>query len=414
MRIPGSFNWITAVAWSPRGKILAVLTSPGDGNPSLWTLSVSGRDTTLVVQPAEGKIDSWAWASSGDAIYYVTKDELWRVPVSATTGQRIGPSRRLLSNTPIAEDGRNYISLTTSGLRLAYSKLQLQANVWVGAAAATLGPAKSTAMRQLTTGTTVKRCVAVSPDLQRIAFIQLGSDGGRDIYSALVASGTIDRVTFTGTVSGSSCPVWSPSGLSIAFLATVAGERRVAVVSASAGGAPQIFAKKTDHIYTWLQNGRIVYQMPGNRNVGLFDPKTGVDQPLVANDSVGWLFNPVFSPDGKRVVVYWNRSEAGGLWLVSLVDRSQRLLPHDPSSALGVLGWTRDGNALLIRGADRFVRRIPLTGGAGTVVATVPPISSCELIEPPQRLTLVCMIVDPTEDVWMVENFDPAVRASKK
>jgi DNA-binding SARP family transcriptional activator/Tol biopolymer transport system component len=412
VRIPGFSKDVRGIVWSPHGDLLAVLTSPGYGNPAIWTLAVSGRDTALVVEPTEGRVDSWMWAASGDAIYVVMNDQLWRVPVDETTGQRRGHSRLLLSNTPIyAHDLRNAVSVTTAGDRLAYTKVEGHGNVWVGEADPMPRRSDSPRMRQVTTGTGFKVGLAVSPDLQRVAYLERAGDGGSDIYTTQLSSGATERVTFNGTVDGA--PAWSPTGSSLALLTTVGGQHRVAIVSASGGSAPRIFDKTAGDQIAWSPDGLIAYQVPGNRNFSLFDPTTGTEKRLVANDSVGWMFNPVFAPDGKRVVISWNRPGGRGLWLVSLVDGSQRMLPGT-SYGDGVRGWTRDGRALFIEGADRSLRRVPVAGREGTVVARIPPASECHPIEPPEGLTLVCMIGEFTSDVWMVAHFDPALKAPEQ
>jgi DNA-binding SARP family transcriptional activator/Tol biopolymer transport system component len=411
VRIPGFSKYVQGIAWSPKADLLAVLTSPGYGNPALWTLAVRGRDTALVVEPTEGRVDSWTWAASGDAIYFAVNDQLWRVPVDAITGQRTGRSRLLLSNTPIyAHDVRNTVSVTATGDRLAYTKVQEHNNVWVGEVDAMPRRDDPSRMRQVTTGTGFKVGLAVSPDHERVAYLERAGDGGSDIYTTRLSSGATERVTFTGTVDGG--PVWSPTGTSLAFFATVGGQRRVAVVSATGGGAPRIFAQTAGDQIAWSPDGRIAYHVPGNRNFSLFDPTTGAEQRLVANDSVGFIHNPVFAPDGKRVVISWNRAGGVGVWLVSLVDSSQRILPG-MSYSDAVRGWTRDGRALFIERADGSLRRVPLAGGEATIVAK-PPNSECHPRERPEGLTLVCMIGESISDVWMVEHFDPAVRVPRK
>jgi Tol biopolymer transport system component len=411
VRIPGFSKYVLGIAWSPQGDLLAVLTSPGYGNPALWTLAMNGRDTALVVEPTEGRVDSWVWAASGDGIYFVVNEQLWRVPVDAATGKRRGRSRLLLSNTPIyAHDFRNSVSVTATGDRLAYTKVQGHGNVWVGEAGAMPRRGDSPRMRQVTTGTGFKVGLAVSPDRERVAFLERAGDGGTDIYTTRLSSGATERVTFTGTVDGG--PVWSPTGSSLAFLATVDGQHRVAVVSASGGSAPHIFAMTAGNQIAWSPDGRIAYHIPGNRNFILFDPTTGAEQRLVENDSVGWMFNPVFALDGKGVVISWNRPGGVGLWLVSLVDSSQRILAGMSYSDV-VRGWTRDGRALFIERADGSLRRVPVAGGEATIVAK-PPNSQCHPRERPEGFTLVCLIGEYTSDVWMVEHFDPAVRAPKK
>jgi len=410
MTIPGSSDYVRRISWSPNGGLVAVLTWPGTRNSALWTLNVRDKDTALVVPPTEGPVDAWTWASSGDAIYTVVKDQLWRIPIDVRTGERGGPARLLLSNIPInSHDLRNALSVAASGDRLAYTKLQSHSNVWVATDSVLRGNVSG--MRQLTTGTGLKVHLALSPDHQRAAFIELAG-AGADVYTIRVTRGPPERVTFIGTVTEGGL-AWSPTGASLAFLATVGGERRVAIVAADGASAPRILSKRAGSQIAWSPDGRIAYQALGNRNFILFDPQRGTEQRLVANDSVGWMFDPQFAPDGNRVVIRWNRADGRGLWIVSLVDGSQQLLRHSAYSDR-VLGWTRDGSALFIEAADRSLRRVSVTSGAATVFAIAPPASDCRPMERSPGIGFVCAISELTADAWMVEHFDPAVRARQK
>ena len=157
----------------------------------------------------------------------------------------------------------------------------------------------------------------------------------------------------------------------------------------------------------WAPGRRILYHVPGNRNFRLLDPDTQDEEPLVTNDSVGWMFSPTYSPDGTRVAVVWNRPRSGaGVWVISLEDSSQVMLRVGWTYQYG---WSEDGESIYVRESDEF-RLVPLAGGAGTVAAHVPfEDANCTPVERPTGLTLVCMVSEATSDVWIMENFDPAL-----
>ena len=412
VHIPGDPKSVFGIAWSPRGDRLAVVI-PSSVNSSLWTFSVDGRDSALTLPPTLGRVDSWTWAASGDAIYYVVKEQLWRVDVDVSTGARSGPPRLLLSNLPIyAHDVRNVISVSATGDRLAYNKVAGYGNVWLADAKALEQQGEPAMTRQVTAGTSLKEGFAISPDGQRVAFAELAGDGGTDIYMKQVSSDSVHRLTFTGAVSAG--PVWSPTGASIGFLTTVDGRNRVAVVDTGAGHAPRIFDHEAGNQIAWSPDGRVVYQVPGNRNFSFLDLTNGARKLLVLNDSVGHMFSPVFSPDGRQVAVRWNRGEDSGIWIVAADGSSQRRLPGS-SLVDNARVWARDGRHVFVEGADGMLRSVSVVNGAATKVAQLPTGSDCQPVESPNgALELFCMRGESTYDVWIVDHFDPRVRVRRK
>ena len=160
----------------------------------------------------------------------------------------------------------------------------------------------------------------------------------------------------------------------------------------------------------WAPGDRILYQRPGNRNFHFLDPTTEAEEPLVANDSVGWMFEPHYSPDGDHVAVFWNRVRQGGVWVISLRDSSQTLVRA--GQPLLPLGWSADGGWVYTQDWDsRDILRVPWTGGDGIVIATVPfENAGCTPVERPAGLAWLCLVSESVSDIWMIENFDPAAR----
>jgi len=50
----------------------------------------------------------------------------------------------------------------------------------------------------------------------------------------------------------------------------------------------------------------------------MVNPVTATESPLLEVDSIGWIFTPRYSTDGKRVVAFWNRPPTPGLYVVSV------------------------------------------------------------------------------------------------
>ncbi len=127
----------------------------------------------------------------------------------------------------------------------------------------------------------------------------------------------------------------SPDGKRIAFGSNEGGAYKVWIVDADGANRRQ-FAKtqlSSSAELTWAPGRHILYQTPGNRNFNTLDPETDEEKPLVQNESVGYLFNPKYSPDGKKVAVLWNRPPQDALWVISLIDGSQTFL-----SSVAVIG----------------------------------------------------------------------------
>ena len=393
-----------AGSWSPTGSHIAVPRSSGHGVGRLWTVAVDGSGHELVVEASSG-IFQPRWAPAAEAIYYLSEGHLWRVPVSPESGAAEGPARLLqrdLGVLPLRWTAS--LSVTSDGRRAAYVKATGHSNLWRATFPQRGGVRAVGTTAQVTTGTAAKACAAVSPDAQAIAFVERD-----DLYRVPIDGGAAERMTFSGTVWG--CPAWSPDGGSLAFATRVGAVRKVAVVSSS-GGTPRIFEKTVvggpgGKEVAWAPGRRILYHVPGNRNFRLLDPDTQDEEPLVTNDSVGWMFSPTYSPDGTRVAVVWNRPRSGaGVWVISLEDSSQVMLRVGWTYQYG---WSEDGESIYVRESDEF-RLVPLAGGAGTVAAHVPfEDANCTPVERPTGLTLVCMVSEATSDVWIMENFDPAL-----
>ncbi len=400
LSLPESLGWRYWGDWSPDGRSIALLTQSKAGNrrtlvaialqTGIWHVLLS--DTVLLSLPR--------WSLAGEALYYLRNgDELWKLPMASTGLPRAAPE---LLQGGFGADGSD-LGITADGRKMIYRKDQSHSNLWL--ATRSRGQRAFTTT-QLTHGTAAKTMPHLSPDGRLIVFVQSEQDKG-DVFVLPIEGGTPRRVTYGGVARSEA--VWAPDGRRIAFVATINGVSNVHTVSLD-GGEERVYerANLSSPELAWAPQPRILYHAPGNQNFHWLDPATKAEEPLVANDSVGWMFAPSISPDGRYVAVWWNRAPRRAWYLISLGDGSQRELFATAGAV--ALGWSPDSKFVYIGTAGSpDIRRVPISGGEGVVVATQPfKTGDCNVTERSSELVLLCNVAEASSDIWMMENFEPA------
>ena len=59
---------------------------------------------------------------------------------------------------------------------------------------------------------------------------------------------------------------------------------------------------------TWSPGEKILYHKGNHRNFFILDPQTGEEDLLMEDESLGWIFTPKYSPDGREIAVHWDRN----------------------------------------------------------------------------------------------------------
>jgi Tol biopolymer transport system component len=401
------FRWFNGLDWSPVSDLLAVLTTLENGKSAIWTVRPDGSQQTKVIEANE--LASPRWSATGDGIYCLrtsqgNTQDLLKVSINQRSGGAEGPASALWAGLQAG----GYFTLSGDGALMAYTRSQRYSNLWSAQLQnqdkdKNLGKNQQTVA--LTRGTSKLDSPSISPDGRWIAYVTEGH-----IYKMPMEGGSPVQLTFSNAAEFS--PAWSPDGRRIAFGSNRGGTYKVWVMD-SDGANRQQFAnahlgEETDGQVAWSPGRCILYQKPGNRNLNILDPETGEERPLVQNESAGWLASPVYSPDGKKVAVYWDRAAKNGVWAISLVDNSETFLaPRWCYPA----GWSAGGSSVYAN-CGNSVRLIPVGAeavDAPPIVLTVSGEIASASVSPDGK-NFVYSLTETKSDVWIVDNFDPAYR----
>ena len=404
---PG-YQWLEDIACPSRTGMLLLLTRNSD-KYQIWSMKPDGTEQHKLIEGERGiTFRSPQWSHADDAVYYFRREgdttELVRLPVSGQTG---GPTV-LMSGLETGD----HFTLSTDGSELAYTRKQFYSNLWL----AELPPPASTAEaheKPLTSGTLSYNYPAISPDGRWVAFT-MGSATKSNIYKMGVDSGQpVQLTSFSSATTWS--PAWSPDGQRIAFISNEGGTAKVWVVSADGGTDRQLEktdASDTNYGLAWSPSPDIFYQARGSiHNLRRLNVETQGETPLLPKDSDGWLLTaPVFSPDGKKIAIFWNLLPAMGAWVLTLDKFSASLLYPDVQP----FGWSSDGNYIyafaMNDGQDILQIKLSDSKKPRTVIS-LPGSIKAGTVSPDGRRIIVS-VGEEKSDVWLLKNFDPqAVRS---
>jgi len=386
-------GWILAVTKS--AEKLRIITIKPDG----------GLERTVV--ESNEPIFAARWSPTGDAIYYLhgsgSTQELSRISI-----------RDPHAAPAVVEDGLQtgyFFTISNDGSRLAYTRLDQYSNLW-RVKWQGLGTVKPKTM-PVTSGTSFYDDAGFSPDGKWLCFIHGSSIMETNIFKMSTANGELVQLTyFEHTMTFS--PAWSPDGWRIAFISNQGGASRVWTMRADGSRARALEktnASGSNNQLAWWPSNDIVYQQSGVRNFLRITDTTHEEKRVLHTDpSVGWVpRKPVFSPDGKKLAVFWNR-ENRGVWIVSFEPYSETLLLSGMDYPIG---WSPDGRYVYAVRRPRQIIRIQVaTPRQLTSVATMPGDVIDGSVSPDGQEIIVGLIEEKS-DVWLMDNFDPAARTTK-
>jgi eukaryotic-like serine/threonine-protein kinase len=402
--LTGFQNW-RDLDWSPATNLLAIWVELENGRNAIWTVRPDGSRQHQVIE--QDALASPRWSATGDEIYFQSgkgdTSEISKVSINPKSGEANGPASVLLSGLQIGD----YFTKSADGLRIAYSRAQKYSNLWSTELEGS-DKGKEMLSRPLTSGTSEFHSPGISPDGKWIAFA-----AGQTIYKLPIEGGTHPELTLSEAFHARGI-AWSPDGKRIAFGSDAGGAFRVWIVDADGSNRRQLAKTQlsAECGITWAPGRNILYQRPKNRNFTLLDPDSGEEKPLLPDEPVGLMFHPKYSPDGKKIAVYWNRMLHAGdrqaeyrIWVISLLDNSATSL----SENLAPAGWSPDERwlyAFPYPWNGNSVLSVSTTGvGSPRTLFTLPGDIDEAVVSSDGR-KIISIVAEAKSDVWLVENFD--------
>lgn len=408
------------IDWSAKG-MLAFVSSDYQGRYTIWAMKPDGTEQRRLVE-SDSEITTARWDRRGDAVYYLRRTDqtfsLFKVPFDAGLEAQDG--------TPIAMmaglESDRFLAFSADRRRLVYARAPYYSNLWLVSASTDRRGTSET--RELTQGTSLVERPSVSPDGTSVVF-NVGHESSTNLHTMPTGGGPSTQLTFLDSLTLGGA--WSGDGKQIAFASTKGGPPRVWLVDAG-GGAPRAVSSTNmsdTFNLTWSPGSRVLYQQAGNQNYYVLDPRTGHERRLLDEKAFGWIFSPIYSPDGRRIAAMWNRPPARGVWILDVADGRGAAVYPTKSNVVAPIGWAADGRSIYIvegknlnfRGlaapggetmTEARILEVPVNGGPAKSVLTLPFEEIGGISMTPDGRRFVCAVYSSRSDIWVVDDFDPS------
>jgi len=340
--------------WAADGRRVYFASNRG-GGLNLWRIPVGGdgRAAGPAEQVTTGAGDDVepAIASDGRRVVFAVRGinaDLWRLPVSPTTGQATGAPTALLTTSRVESRG----AWSPDGRRIAFNSDRLgEMNIWTR-------ELESGAERQITTGAGGDYQPEWTPDGSSLVFFS-ARGGNADIWRLKVADGTLTRLTDDPFIETNPFP--SPDGASVAFLSDRSGRNEVWMMAADGSRQRQLTSVGAGgHFLRWTDDGRAIVFRAENGSQIRPMRVTIADTALTQLPEVASGAHMSFSP--SREVIMDVRGHKA-LWAYPLDGRPAAKVFEfpNPDVRIDYPVWSPDGRWVL------FDRAAPLGGDLWTM-----------------------------------------------
>jgi Tol biopolymer transport system component/DNA-binding winged helix-turn-helix (wHTH) protein len=408
------YEWLMDIDCSARAGLILAVTVTSERS-QIRIFRPDGSEQRKLVEERD-LIYSARWSPTGESIFYLhgrgSTEELSKLFIRKTAEPAV-----LADGLQTGGD----FTLSADGSRLAYTRDDYHLNLLrVDFPAA--GKRAKPEISRLTSGTSYYGAPSYSPDGRWISFALGPTRTETNIFKMQVAGGAPIQLTFFEHAMTDS-PAWSPDSQRIAFINDQNGAPRVWMISANGGVAQPLQntnASDSQDALAWWPSHDIVYQQPGNRNFLRINDKTHEEKPIIQH-AQGWVpYRPAFSPDGKKMAVFWNRGHDDvGLWIISPEPYSETFLQ---SGFIQPFGWSPDGKYIYATRGGGTAQRIEIirvqvaTPNQLSPVVTLPvdvgggfgEVFGARLSLSPDGQSIVVAADEEKSDVWLMENFDPS------
>jgi serine/threonine protein kinase len=356
-------------SFSPDEKRI-VYADRKDGQKDLWTADLNGENPArLTNDSAEDSQPIWH-ADGQRVVYNSNRNGIRQICLAFMDGEQ-SPVQLTFS------DSDSKVSdISKDGTKILYTSGKDDSDLWgVNLDGGSGGGNKEF---QLTSDIGVEFWQDAAPNGETIAYqAARQSSIGDKLFHCLILS---QKITGDGKpaqlAEAGFNPRWSPDGNYLAFLRPEAGNNSLWITSAAGGDARALttggvvfggytllpYNRFQTQDYQWSPDSRsLVYCAYRNGISNVW--QTAIDgtgeKQLTANEDKNLLFfNPIFSPDGGRIV--WSAMTVGNpnqrtwsLWTLSAEDGKARAF-YLSDAVLRLVGWSAaSGRRLIVKSVDK-------------------------------------------------------------
>jgi serine/threonine protein kinase/sugar lactone lactonase YvrE len=411
-----------------------------DGWRAMTGDTSGGAPSQIVSGPGPVDPDGLAWAAEGRRFFYTAPvngvSQIFLAARGEEKGRQITNSETPSSVADVSFDGRSILVSST----------REESNLW---RVSLSDGAETTVARDLT----MKLWPSISPDDTRVIYqsVKNMSQGDRIFDGGIVVKSVGSRPDErpVSIADAGFLPTWSPDGASVAYIRQLDGvvglfatspnggaERRLD----SGGGVEAVGYSVSPYnttnaaAFAWAPDSkRIAYitKTSGASNLWIADLGQGTRM-LTANPDASLILScPMWSPDGGRLAV-GVQSNGQGVGVVSVESGELKVIFRAQGSRR-LLGWTPDGQALLVAEPSRqsglppntIIKRVTLADGKETPVADLKNAYYYNMFLSDDRRTIgFAAHNDEKDDLWILpssggnprritSNSDPALYYSR-
>lgn len=385
----GSYPFLRHPAFSPDGKTIAIVRSPGGVAGEIWLLPVDGGNGRRLTEQSTHTWSDWPrFTADGGAILHTSSrggaTNLWVQPISGGAPVRItaGPGP---DEVPSLSRENSVVFVNSRGRNELI-----------------VHDATSRATRTILTHTPFLWAPVLSPDGRDISFSRGEADGAWHIWTVPAAGGPARQLT--SSTQSEIHPRYTRDGASVVYQ-TWGSPSRIWVISRN-GGTPRPVTdgQHADGYGDPSPDGELVAfaRAEGEERVYVTPLSGGSPVRLVDRPST----TPRWSPDGQWIAFSPGRGYDRGIFIVRRDGTGERRLTERG----GWPAWWPDGSRvsylMLTADGSQQIWTIPLAGGVATPLESLPfpGSTNCPFdIGRDGRSIVTTRVVRMSHEIWLLE-----------
>jgi eukaryotic-like serine/threonine-protein kinase len=393
-----------AIDLSPDGqRVLLLALDPERGG--VWSVKKDGTDLRQHVRETRRVLHA-RWTEDGASVYYLLQGaNVAEIRRARVLPHGLDPSPEVVQGSLTVDDSSSATFSISRNGKLLYPRISFDRNIWradIGSRTSSDDPVR---LRAVTAGARNQE-PRFSPDGAHIVFSRHDGELGQLVMASV--EGEIEKVLVSrkGRVEE---PAWSPDGERVLYILEDDETGRVLRVVNLRSGEDRDFGPVAGPATPdWAPGIRPLFRGPDLFTYAL-DSATGERTPLSERQHPISHFSPRYSNRGDRVATWYGTrtpKRLVGLAVVSLHDRSVRLIPETATTFAIPIGWSADDTVIYGIGSGRLFAVRSDGKGIRTMGAIPTGQTYGHAIEKDGTVKIVVSLEKDRSDLWVVDNFD--------